>query len=128
MAGLYRRGVQRSAGLPLGQVQASKGAAGAPGGFAPKLKDEKNDASEKAQQIGGLLALLGSQSGEDASGFGLPSGVPMASEAGSNDVLGGLALANNGMSYETPNGFLDMLSNGWDGLTGLFGGFGGAGA
>lgn len=127
MAGLYRRGVQRSAGLPLGQVQASKGVAGAPGGFAPKLKDEKNDASEKAQQIGGLLALLNSQKGGDASGFELPSGVPMVSEASSNDVLGGLALGNNGMSYEeVPTGFLNMLQNGWGSVMGMFGG--GAGA
>lgn len=130
MAGLYRRGVQRSAGLPLGQVQASQGAGGAiPRGFAPKQEQEES-ASDKAQKMGGLLGLMGQQKPEDKSGFGLSSGVPeidtQAAVPGA-DVLGGLAHANNGMSYEeVPTGFLDMLQNGWGSFMGMFGG--GAGA
>lgn len=129
MAGLYRRGVQRNAGVPLAQVQASKGAAGAPAGFAPRQEKEE-DISGKAQMMGGLLGLLGQQKPGDKSGFGLSSGVPeintQAAVPGA-DVLGGLALANNGMSYESvPTGFLDMLKNGWGAITGFFGGGTGA--
>jgi hypothetical protein len=113
-------------------VQASKGAGGAiPRGFAPQQKqDNSAQISQNAQTLGGLLGMMGQQK-QDASGFGLSSGVPAISEAPSNDVLGGLALANNGMSYEPlPPAWLDTVKNGvsqgWQGLLSFFGG--GAGA
>jgi hypothetical protein len=63
MAGLYRRGVERSAGLPLGQVQASKGAGGAiPRGFAPQQKqDNSAQTTENAKTLGGLLGMMNQQ-------------------------------------------------------------------
>lgn len=131
---LYRRGVQRNAGTPLMQVQGSQGAGGAvPRGFAPQ--QEQNNASQQAQQIGGLLGLLSKDTPmPDRSGFGLSSGVPLVNDSAgtpAGDVLGGLANANNGMSYEPlPTGMWDSLKNGvsqgWQGLLSMFGG--GAGA
>lgn len=129
MAGLYRRGVQRAAGLPVGQVQASQGAGGAiPRGGSVPMPQQKEQGVNPAQ-LGGLLSVFGNGTPVDKSGFGLSSGVPSISEAPSNDVLGGLALANNGMSYEQlPPAWMDTLKNGvsqgWQGLLSFFGGAG----
>ena len=209
MAGLYRRGVQRSAGLPLGQVQASQGAGGAiPRGFAPKQEQEES-ASEKAQKLGGLLGMMNQQrqaqqevqpalteadaatqkamnlpdpastgfvsapsaggewGGVQASTFGPGETVPTGDfqfkgtnnmglsstpsmqgfalpAAGAGQVPGGFpsvggdfmnagqaatgAAMNAGkaVSEVQPQGFMDMLQNGWGSFMGMFGG--GAGA
>lgn len=63
MAGLYRRGVQRTASLPLGQVQASQGAGGAiPRGFAPQQRqDNSAQTTENAKTLGGLLGMMNQQ-------------------------------------------------------------------
>ena len=132
MAGLYRRGVQRAAGTPMMQIQGGTGAGGAvPRGFAPQQQQEQQGIDP--MQLGGLMAMFG-QPAQDKSGFGLGSGVPAISQAPANDVLGGLALNNNGMSYEAlPPQWTDTLANGWDslkggiqqgwqGLLGMFGG------
>lgn len=131
MAGLYRRGVQRNAGTPMMQVQGSQGAGGAvPRGGGLPAQTQQNNASQQAVQVGGMLSLLGNGTPVDKSGFGLSSGVPAVSEASSNDVLGGLALNNNGMSYESvPPAWLDSLKNGvsqgWQGLLDMLPNFGG---
>ena len=72
-----------------------------------------------------LLAIqMMAQGNKGASGFGLSSGVPLVNDSAgtaAGGVLGGLANANNGMSYEAlPPQWMDSLSNGWDALKGMF--------
>jgi hypothetical protein len=210
MAGLYRRGVERSAGLPLGQAQASKGAGGAiPRGFAPQQKqDNSAQTTENAKTLGGLLGMMamqkkaqddiapamaaaeqattatsalpdpsqgvgfgaapsmdGNWGGVQMSAFG--SGMPTSTgeyqfngagtgmglsstpsmggtalptagaPAGPINIGQGYALAGQGanaaamnagkaVSEVQPQGFMDMLQNGWGAVKGFFGG--GAGA
>ena len=134
MAGLYRRGVQRNMGNPRMQVQGSQGAGGAIPRGAGLPQQEKNNTSQRVQQLGGLLGMLNQQGagGADPSGFGLLSGVPLVNDsAGSpaGDVLGGLANANNGMSYEpVQTGFMGLLQDGWGNIKDFFSFGGGAGA
>lgn len=63
MAGLYRRGVQRNAGTPMMQVQGSQGAGGAilRGAGLPAASQNDAKTSERVQQLGGLLGMLGQQ-------------------------------------------------------------------
>lgn len=213
MAGLYRRGVQRNVGTPMMQVQGSQGAGGAIPRGAGLPAASQNDAktSEKVQQLGGLLGMLGQQKqaqqdiapamsaaeqttaatsalpdpskgvgfasapsadgnwgGVQTSAFG--SGIPTSSGAyqfnggagagmglSSTPSMSGVALptagapagpinvgqnfalagqganaaamnAGKAVAEVQPQGFLDMLQNGWGALKGAFNFGGGAGA
>ena len=121
MAGLYQRGVNPNFSNPAMQVAASQGAGGAvPRGASPQIQQQSGlDVSN----LGGLLGML-AQNKRDPSGFGLSSGVPLVNDSAgtaAGGVLGGLANANNGMSYEAlPPQWMDSISNGWDALKGMF--------
>ena len=121
MAGLYQRGVNPNFSNPAMQVAASQGAGGAvPRGASPQIQQQSGlDVSK----LGGLLGML-AQNKRDPSGFGLSSGVPLVNDSAgtaAGGVLGGLANANNGMSYEAlPPQWMDSISNGWDALKGMF--------
>lgn len=112
------------------QVQGSQGTGGAIPRGASLPQQQENDPSKKIQQLGGLLGMIGNQQA-DPSGFGLSSGVPLVNDSAgtpAGDVLGGLANANNGMSYEPAySGLLGMLQDGWGNVKNFFS-FGGAGA
>lgn len=149
MAGLYRRGAQRSAGLPLGQAQASQGAGGAiPRGFAPKQEQEES-ASEKAQKLGGLLGMMNQQRQAqqevqpalteadaatqkamnlpDPASTGFAPAPSAGGEWGGVQAATGAAMnAGKAVSEVQPQSFMDMLQNGWGSFMGMFGG--GAGA
>ena len=123
MAGLYQRGVNPNFSNPAMQVAASQGAGGAvPRGASPQIQQEQSGLD--VSKLGGLLGML-AQNKKDPSGFGLSSGVPVvndSSRTSAGDVLGGLANANNGMSYEAlPPQRMDCISNGWDALKEKFG-------
>ena len=92
-----------------------------PSGASPQIQQQSGlDVSK----LGGLLGMM-AQNKKDPSGFGLSSGVPVvndSSRTAAGDVLGGLANANNGMSYEAlPPQWMDSISNGWDALKEKFG-------
>lgn len=122
MAGLYQRAINPNFSNPAMQVAASQGAGGAvPRGASPQPPQQEQSGVD-VSQLGGLLGMM-AQGKRDPSGFGLSSGVPLVndSEGTAGDVLGGLANANNGMSYEAlPPQWMDSLSNGWDALKGMF--------
>ena len=123
MAGLYHRGINPNFTSPTMQVAASQGAGGAvPRGASPQIQQDQSGLD--VSKLGGLLGMM-AQNKKDPSGFGLSSGVPVvndSSRTAAGDVLGGLANANNGMSYEAlPPQWMDSLSNGWDALKGMFG-------
>lgn len=63
MAGLYRRGIQRSAGTPVAQVQGGHGAGGAipRGAGLPQQKDNSAETSQNVQRLGGLLGMINQQ-------------------------------------------------------------------
>lgn len=125
MAGLYQRTLTPNTASPAMQVAASQGAAGGiPRGASPQ-PPQQDQSWVDVSQLGGLLGMLAKGKKKDPSGFGLSSGVPVvndSSRTSAGDVLGGLANANNGMSYESlPPQWMDSLSNGWDALKGMFG-------
>ena len=124
MAGLYQRGINPNFNSPAMQVAASQGAGGAvPRGASPQIQQEQSGLD--VSKLGGLLGMLAQGKKKDASGFGLSSGVLVvndSSRTSAGDVLGGLANANNGMSYEALHPqWMDSLSNGWDALKEKFG-------
>lgn len=123
MAGLYRRAINPNFSNPAMQVAASQGGGGAvPRGASPQPPQQEQSGVD-VSKLGGLLGML-AQGNKGASGFGLSSGVPLVNDSAgtaAGGVLGGLANANNGMSYDAlPPQWMDSLSNGWNALKGMF--------
>lgn len=132
MAGLYRRGVERSAGLPLGQVQASKGAGGAvPRGFAPQQKqDNSSQTTENAKTLGGLLGIMNQQkqaqqdvqpslteaqqATDKAMSLADPATTAFASAPSANGEWGGVQASTFGPGVPAPTG--DFLFKGVNGM------------
>lgn len=132
---LYQRQILPTGETPFFQVVPSQGAGGAvPSGSAPRSSGSGSNVNQ--DELAGILDLIKQwqqgqgQGGIDPSGFGLASGVPLVNDSAgtpAGDVLGGLANANNGMSYEpVPTGFWGMLQDGWDTVTNFFDFGGGA--
>jgi hypothetical protein len=122
MAGLYRRGVQRAAGLPLGQVQASNGAGGAiPRGFAPQQEqDNSAQTTENAKTLGGLLGMMNQQkqaqqdvhpelteaqqASDKAMNLPDPAATAFASAPSANGEWGGVQASTFGPGIPAPTG------------------------
>lgn len=131
MTGLYQRRISPNTTSPAITVDKSQGAGGAvPHGASVSMPQQ--DQGIDAAQLGGLLGMIknGGQQGVDRSGFGLSSGVPLKNDSAgtaAGDVLGGLANANNGMSYEPlpdPNSLSEIIATGWQSFKNWLPGFG----